>query len=89
MRRATGYALILLPLLGGCTAFTFSEAECRSMNWYQRGESEGRGGHPTQIVRLTQQCARHGIVAAEADYLKGWEVGHDEWDRLMGSIGVD
>lgn len=84
MRYAT--ALVLSALLSGCAAFTFSEADCRNMNWFQRGEDDGKGGHPTQIVRFTQQCARHGVVVAQADYLKGWEVGHDEWDRLMGSM---
>ena len=79
----------LAALLSGCAAFTFTEAECRSMNWHQRGHDDGYFGHPTQIVRLTQQCARHGAVVAQAEYLKGWEAGHDEWDRLMGSIGVD
>ena len=78
--------MLLLPFLAGCAAFALSEAECRSANWYQRGERDGFGGHPTQIVRLTQQCAKHGVVVAEADYLKGWEAGHDEWDRLIGSM---
>ena len=81
--------LFALPLLAGCAAFDLSQAECRSMNWYERGERDGFGGHPTQVIRLSQQCARHGVAVAEADYLKGWEVGHNEWDRLIGSIGMD
>jgi hypothetical protein len=72
----------LLSLLAGCAGWNVSEAECRSMNWYQLGYSDGWGGHPTQIMRLTRLCARHGVVAAQADYLEGWALGHDEHDRL-------
>jgi hypothetical protein len=75
-------AASLLVLLSGCAAFSFSEAECRGINWSERGERDGFGGHPTQIVRLSQQCARHGVVVAEADYLKAWAIGHDEHERL-------
>ena len=25
------------------------------------------------------------VAVVEADYLKGWADGHDEWDRLIGS----
>jgi hypothetical protein len=82
-------AIALCVLLAGCAAFDLSEADCRGANWHERGERDGFGGHPPQIVRLTQQCARHGVTVAEADYLKGWALGHDEWDRLIGSIGVD
>jgi len=79
----------LLALLSGCAAFTLSEADCRNVNWHQRGYDDGYFGHPTQIVRLVQQCSRYGIAVPESQYLAGWEAGHDEWDRLMGSIGVD
>lgn len=75
-------AAALLALLGGCAAWDLTEAECRGMNWYARGESDGRSGHPPQDIRLGQQCGRYGVAASETDYLKGWEVGHDEWDRL-------
>jgi hypothetical protein len=75
-------AALLVSLLTGCAAFNFTEAECRAINWYERGERDGFGGHPTQIVRLREQCARHGVMVAEADYLKGWAIGHDEHERL-------
>jgi hypothetical protein len=43
---------------------------------------DGFGGHPTQIMRLGQQCARHGVMVAQADYERGWAIGHDEHMRL-------
>jgi uncharacterized protein DUF2799 len=75
-------ALILLSLLGGCSALTFSEADCRGMNWQQRGHDDGFGGHPPQDLRLVRQCARYGVQVAQADYAKGWAVGNDEHVRL-------
>jgi hypothetical protein len=75
-------ALSALCLLAGCAAFDFSEAECRAVNWYARGESDGFGGHPPQDLRLARQCARHGVAISQADYARGWGVGYDEHLRL-------
>lgn len=72
----------LVCLLGGCAAWNLTETECRNINWYERGKADGFGGHPAQIMRLAQQCARHGVAAAEAQYLEGWALGHDEHERL-------
>jgi len=49
---ATGCALIVLLFLGGCAAFTLTEAECLSTNWYERAKEHGFGGHPTQMTDL-------------------------------------
>ena len=48
----------LVALLCGCAAFSFTEAECRSMNWQQRGYADGYGGHPPQDLRLARECGR-------------------------------
>jgi hypothetical protein len=72
-------APLLVLLLAGCAV------DCANRNWQERGYADGFGGHPTQIVRLTSACAAQGVSVAEADYLKGWAAGHDEWDRLIGS----
>lgn len=71
--------LMICFLLAGCA---LSESDCRSANWYLRGERDGYGGHPPQDMRLAQQCARYGIAVAEADYRRGWATGHDEHERL-------
>jgi hypothetical protein len=77
----------IVVLLAGCAAL--SETECTSMNWRQRGYDDGYFGHPPQDLRLAAECSRFGIKASESQYLEGWRAGYDEWDRLMGSIGVD
>ena len=75
-------AVAVLLGLAGCAAFDLSEADCRSANWYQRGERDGYGGHPMQDLRLVQQCGRYGVAVARAEYAKGWAIGHDEHERL-------
>ena len=78
----------MLALLGlaACAASGLSEAECRSTNWNQRGKDDGRAGHPSQLVRLRQQCAGQGVEIDQRAYLDGYRVGYDEWDRIMGSM---
>lgn len=76
------FAPLVLCLLAGCAAFDFSEAECRAINWSERGERDGFGGHPPQDLRLARQCGRHGVTIAQADYERGWAIGHDEHVRL-------
>jgi len=83
---AIGLQLLLLALLAGCAVWPLGEADCRNVNWYQRGYDDGYFGHTPQDLRLVRECSRVGIQVAEAEYLKGWELGHDEWDRLMGSM---
>ena len=78
-------ALILLSLLGGCALLPLEEADCRGVNWEQRGYRDGYGGHPQQYLRLARECPRFGVQVSEADYFKGWDAGYDEWYRLIGS----
>jgi hypothetical protein len=72
----------LVAVLSGCAAFSFTEADCRNVNWQQRGYDDGYGGHPPQDMRVIRECSRFGIQVSEAEYLKGWALGHDEHQRL-------
>ena len=85
----SGRLLLLALLVSGCAIFPLSEADCRPASWQQRGYDDGYFGNPPQDLRLAQECGRFGVRVAQDDYLRGWRDGHDEWDRLMGSIGVD
>jgi Protein of unknown function (DUF2799) len=80
----------LLALLSGCALFPLQEADCKGVNWESRGYADGYAGHPQQYSRLSSECKqRFGVGVPEAEYFKGWRAGHDEWDRLIGSIGLD
>ena len=76
-------ALVLLVLLCGCAA------DCTSPSWRQRGYEDGFRGHPPQDLRLVRECGRLGIQVSESQYLEGWRAGHDEWYRIIGSMGMD
>lgn len=87
MQGVTRFALLVLALLGGCALFPLSEADCKGVNWERRGYADGYGGHPQQYSRLSPECKqRFGVDVPEAEYFKGWRDGHDEWDRLIGSM---
>jgi hypothetical protein len=73
MRRA---APIVLLVLCGCAA------DCTNPNWQERGYRDGYEGHPPQDMVLARQCGQRGVQVVRADYLKGWDVGHDEHLRL-------
>lgn len=80
---------MLLALAAGCAAFGMSEAECRGTDWGARGYDDGYFGNPPQDLVLIRRCAQFGVQVSQDEYLKGWAAGHDEWDRLMGSINMD
>jgi hypothetical protein len=86
---ARARAALALALLAGCAAFDFSEADCRGMNWHSRGYADGFGGHPPQDLRLAAACSRSGVAVDANRYLVGWREGHDEWYRIIGSMGMD
>jgi hypothetical protein len=63
--------------LGGCALAPLSEAECKP------------AGAPPQDLRMGPECRRlYGVEVPQEEYLAGWRDGHDEWDRLMGSMDV-
>jgi Protein of unknown function (DUF2799) len=83
-------ALALLVLLGGCALFPLSEADCKPASWRERGYADGFGGHLRQDLRLLSECrARFGVEIDQTQYLAGWQDGYNEWDRLIGSMGMD
>ena len=76
----------LVLLLSGCAIFPVREADCRPASWQQRGYDDGYFGNPPQDMRLIAGCRRFGVEVPQSEYLEGWRAGHDEWDRLMGSV---
>ncbi len=79
--------LVPLALAAGCALFPLGEADCRAPDWRQVGFAHGYAGHPPQDLRWVSECLeRYGAEVDQAAYLAGWRVGHDEWDRIIGSM---
>jgi hypothetical protein len=78
--------VFVTSLLAACALWPLGEADCVGVDWRSRGYADGFGGHPQQYLRLAHECPRFGVEVSEAEYFKGWNDGHDEWDRLIGSM---
>jgi len=79
LQRACAIALCTIALCAiaaGCASM--SESECRSANWYQRGEQDGVAGLQPRIDVYSSQCTRYGVPPPTADYMQGWESGNFE-----------
>lgn len=79
-------AVLLALAMSGCALFPISEADCKPASWRQKGYDDGYFGNSPQHYRLIAECPRFGIKVDQEQYLAGWRDGHDEWDRLMGSM---
>jgi Protein of unknown function (DUF2799) len=79
-------AIALCALGTGCASM--SDNECRTANWYQRGEQDGLIGLQPRLDMYSSQCARHGVQPAASDYMQGWQSGNFEHfkrsDQHMG-----
>jgi len=81
------FALALLALFAGCALFPLKEADCKGVDWRSRGYADGFGGNPPQDLRLVPECReRFGVEVDQEQYFAGWRDGHNEWDRLIGSM---
>ena len=79
-------SLLLSLVVAGCALFPLQEKDCVGVNWEERGYADGFSGQFQQYLRLAEECPRFGVTVSEADYFRGWNAGHDEWYRLIGSF---
>jgi hypothetical protein len=68
-----------------------SEPECRTTDWYQRGELDGLVyGMRPMIDQYAYQCEEFGVHPDEKQYLAGWIDGDRERQaRMSRSSGSD
>lgn len=81
-------SLLLSLVVAGCALFPLQEKDCVGVNWEERGYADGFSGQFQQYLRLAEECPRFGVTVSEADYFRGWNAGHDEWYRLIGSFDM-
>ena len=68
-------------LIAGC--MTTSEEDCRTANWYARGERDGLMGNQPWIDVHAAQCARFSVQPSRQDYMAGWADGKAERSRRV------
>jgi hypothetical protein len=78
--------LVACALLSGCA--TFTEHECRTVNWYHLGEEDAlTHGLQPQINQIAFQCQKFGVQVPEKDYMAGWYDGARERAVRMSGNG--
>ena len=62
-----------------------TETECRgdAAAWNWRGEYDAVQGDQPWIEAYAEVCRQYGATVAEEDYLKGWEIGHADFERRV------
>jgi hypothetical protein len=79
-------ACALVVLISGCALWPLGEADCKGVNWRQRGYDDGFGGAPPQDLRLIKECRqRFGVEVPQEEYLSGYRDGYYEYERLQSS----
>ena len=74
-------------LLAGCALFPLEQSDCVGVDWRERGYADGLSGAHPQDMRLVEECRRrYAVDVPQNEYLAGWRDGHDEWDRVIGSM---
>ena len=75
--------LLALLVLSGCASLT--EAECRAgaADWEWLGEYDAVQGDQPWIEAYAEACRPYGAAVDEEDYLKGWDIGHAEFNRRV------
>jgi hypothetical protein len=75
--------LVALLVLAGCASLT--ETECRgdATAWLWRGEYDAVQGDQPWIEAYAEVCRQYGATVDEEDYLKGWEIGHADFERRV------
>jgi Protein of unknown function (DUF2799) len=73
--------MALCALAAGC--ISMSESQCRTTNWYDRGENDGIIGLQAKIDQYAYQCAKYQVQPVEQDYLAGWAYGYSEFNKRV------
>ena len=66
--------LLALLVLTGCASLT--ETQCRA-------DADAVQGDQPWIQAYAEVCDRYGATVDEENYLKGWEVGHANFERRV------
>lgn len=79
-RLLTSFGLLVIAgstlLLISCSPLMLNKEECSGANWFEMGEADGARGEEVSVFnKYRKSCAKFDIVADEAAYTQGREVG--------------
>lgn len=75
--------LLVLLVLTGCASLTETQCRADADAWSSLGEYDAVQGDQPWIEAYADVCSRYGATVDEENYLKGWEVGHANFERRV------
>jgi len=75
--------MLALLVLTGCATLTDNECRASPEDWLALGEYDSVMGDQPWIEAYAEVCRLYRVAVREEDYLKGWEIGHAEFDRRV------
>jgi len=80
----TMYRAILAALiLAGCASLTENQCRAESDDWVALGEYDSVMGDQPWIESYSQYCERYNAEVDAPGYMRGWEIGHAEFNRRV------
>lgn len=67
--------VVLLTLISSCASTSMSLAECKSVDWTDKGKSDGNTGLIQQHDEYEDDCSSAGITVDKEAYLTGFSQG--------------
>ena len=77
--------LVVVGLLSvtGCALLNENECRADADGWTWRGEYDAVQGDQPWIWAYAKTCKPYGVDVDEQAYLKGWDLGHADFERRV------
>jgi hypothetical protein len=72
-----------LLVSSGCALLTETDCRADAAGWQWRGAYDAVQGDQPWIEACAKHCDAYGTTVDNESYLKGWEIGHAEFERRV------
>jgi hypothetical protein len=77
--------IMALLVLTGCATLTENQCRAEPDDWVALGEYDSVMGDQPWIEAYAEYCERYHAEVRPDEYLRGWEIGHAEFNRRMSN----
>jgi hypothetical protein len=73
--------ILALLVLSGCATLTEDQCRAEPDDWVALGEYDSVMGDQPWIEAYASYCERYNAEVHSDEYLRGWDIGHAEFNR--------